>query len=136
MKVNLGTMAWLLTGFAVFVFFMSHHRRPDITQSNNATLDNAYRVLAFRHGAYIIAYKNHRFTAKCRASLTWLNGTDQPGLPMTESDCTYMSDKVGRSIGDDLMRQENSSLVFAPWTGVDTLQTADYLTITDDELVK
>ena len=74
--------------------------------------------------------------AKCRASLTWLDGTDHLGRPLSEGDCTYMSDKVGKSIGDDLMRREKDSLVFAPWTGEDTLQTADILTITDDQLIK
>ena len=34
------------------------------------------------------------------------------------------------------MRQEQNELVFSPWKGVDTVQTADFLDITHDELIR
>jgi formylglycine-generating enzyme required for sulfatase activity/serine/threonine protein kinase/Flp pilus assembly protein TadD len=119
------------------VWYFSHHsQHPDVTSSNEATLANAYHVTAFRDGAYIIEHKGHRLTAKCRECLTWPDGPDKPGRPMTDHDCLYMSGLVGRSIGDDLMRQDNNTLVYSPWTGVDTVQTADLLDITNDELIR
>jgi hypothetical protein len=47
-----------------------------------------------------------------------------------------MASKVGKTIGDDLMRMEPDSLVYAGWAGEDTVQTADYLTIIDDKPIK
>ena len=119
------------------VWYFSHHsQHPDVTSSNETTLANAYHVTAFRDGAYIIEHKGHRLTAKCRECLTWPDGPDKPGRAMTDHDCLYMSGLVGKSIGDDLMRQDNNTLVYSPWTGVDTVQTADLLDITNDELIR
>jgi formylglycine-generating enzyme required for sulfatase activity len=119
------------------VWYFSHHsQHPDWTNSNETTLADAYYVTAFRDGAYIIEHKGHRLTAKCRESLTFLDGPDKPGRPMSDHDCTYMVDQVGRSIGDDLMRQEQNQLVFSPSRGLDTVQTADFLDITNDELIR
>jgi sulfatase modifying factor 1 len=114
----------------------SYRQHPDFTRSNKTTLADAYHVTAFRDGAYIIEHKGHRLTAKCRESLTWLDGPDKSGRPMDAHDCTYMSDKVGKSIGNDLMRQEQNELVFSPWKGEDTVQTADFLDIIQDELIR
>jgi hypothetical protein len=55
---------------------------------------------------------------------------------MTDGDCTYMASAVGKTIGEDLMRKEPDSLVYAAWAGKDTVQTADSLTIIDDEPIK
>ncbi len=121
----------------VGVWYFSHHsQRPDFTNSNETTLADAYYVTAFRNGAYIIEHKGHRMTAKCRESLTFFDGPYKPGRPMTDHDCTYMVDRVGKSIGDDLMRQEQNQLVFSPWRGINTVQTADFLDITNDELIR
>ena len=54
---------------------------------------------------------------------------------MSDDDCTYMDHMVGKTIGDDLMRTEGGSLVLAPWSGTDTVQTANYLTILSDETI-
>jgi hypothetical protein len=116
--------------------YQHSYGKPDFTQSRYAGLKDAYYVRAHQQSDYIIEHDGHRFTAKCRASLTWTHGTDQAGMPMTDGTCTYMADKIGKSIGDDLMREEDNTLVFSPWTGIDTLQTADFLTITNDEPMK
>ena len=119
------------------VWYFSHHsQHPDVTSSSETTVADAYHVTAFRDGAYIIEHKGHRLTAKCRECLTWPDGPDKPGRPMTDHDCLYMSGLVGKSIGDDLMREEHNTLVYSPWTGVDTVQTADLLDITNDELIR
>ena len=115
---------------------VAYHKHPDFTRNTDTDIKNAYRVVSGGDRTYVIEHKGHRYTVKCRASLTWLNGTDKPGLPMTDGDCTYMASKVGKTIGDDLMRKEPDSLVYAGWAGEDTLQTADYLTIIDDEPIK
>jgi len=136
---------WLVVGSLIFLiaataggfwFYTSQRQRPDDTLSNKTTLADAYHVTAFRDGAYIIEHKGHRLTAKCRESLAFPDGLDKPGQPMSHDDCTYMVDKVGKSIGDDLMRQEQNQLVFSPLRGLDTEQTADFLDITHDELIR
>ena len=113
-----------------------HHKHPDFTRNTDTDIENAYQVISGRGSTYVIEHKGHRYTARCRASLSWLNGTDKPSLPMTDGDCTYMATMVGKTIGDNLMRTEPDSLVYAAWTGDDTLQTADYLTIINDESIK
>ena len=136
---------WLVAGSLIFLivataggywFYTSHIHRPDFTRSNETTLADSYHVTAFRDGAYLIEHKGHRLTAKCRESLTWLDGPDKPGRPLDAHDCTYMSSYVGKSIGDDLMRQEQNTLVLSPWRGEDTVQTADFLDIIHDELIR
>lgn len=126
----------LSIGLNILLVYGDLRPRPDLTQSRYASLKNAYFVRAHQHGYFIIEHDGHRFTAKCRASLSWLDGTDQPSKPMTDGDCTYMSSTVGKSIGDDLMRHENNTLVYSPWTGFDTVQTADILTIVKDQHIK
>jgi hypothetical protein len=115
---------------AVSAVYLLHGRHPDDTRDLDRDMGSAYRVLSFSEGQYHIEHKGIVYIAKCRASLSWLEGTDKPAEQITDGDCTYMSSMVGKTIGDDLMRTENGSLVFSPWAGEDTLQTADYLTIT------
>jgi hypothetical protein len=52
---------------------------------------------------------------------------------MDEHDCTYMHGSLGQVVGDDLMVQRGDELVYYPWAGEDTVQTADFMDITDDE---
>jgi hypothetical protein len=115
---------------------LGFHKHPDLTRNTDTQIENAYRVVSGTGRTYVVEHKGHRFTANCRASLSWLDGTDEPGGPMTDGDCTYMDSAIGKTIGDDLMRKEHSSLVYSPWTGADTVQTADFLTIIDDEPIK
>ena len=136
---------WLVVGSLIFLivataggfwFYTSYRQHPDDTHSNETTLADAYHVTAFRDGAYIIEHKGHRLIAKCRESLAYPDGPNKPGRPMTDHDCMYMTGEVGKSIGDDLMRQEQNELVFSPWRGEDTEQTADFLDITHDEVIR
>lgn len=46
---------------------------------------------------------------------------------MDEHDCIYMYGLVGKSIGDDMMEQWRGAIVYTPWRGLNTLQTADIL---------
>ncbi len=135
MKASTVKTVLITIALTLLVVYFAHGRRPDFS-GPSANLANAYFVRSYKDGVYTIDHKGHRYTAKCRASLSWLDGTDRPGKPMTDGDCLYMHDKVGKSIGDDFMRRENHSLVFAPWMGQDTVQTADFLTITNDEATK
>ena len=73
-----GSLIFLIVATAGgFWFYTSYRQRPDFTLSTETTLADAYHVTAFRDGAYIIEHKGHRLTAKCRESLTWLDGPDE-----------------------------------------------------------
>jgi hypothetical protein len=53
---------------------------------------------------------------------------------MGEGACTYLVDKVGKHISEDLMLRQNNELRYRPLAGDpdETLQVADVLDITDD----
>jgi hypothetical protein len=114
----------------------SQKQHPDFTRSDKTTIADAYYVRAYRNGAYVVNHKGHRLTAKCRESLSWVDGNDQPYKLMDDRDCTYMGDQVGKYIGDDLMLRYGNELHLCPWIGVKTTQTADILDVTGDELIK
>jgi len=90
----------------------------------------SYYVRAYQHGSYIIEYDGHQLTASCRETLSWLDGTDKPGSPMAEHDCTYMQSLVGQHIRAELIWWHDKELRYQPWVGEDTAQTADILDIT------
>jgi hypothetical protein len=124
------------TGLLIFMVGCSNQiRHPDFTRSDKTTISDAYYIRAYRHGSYIIDHKGHRLTAKCRESRSWLNGNDKPYELMDDKDCTYMANKVGLYIGDDLMLNYGNELHLCPWIGENTTQTADILDVTDDELI-
>ena len=50
--------------------------------------------------------------------------------------CTYIPSLVGKSIAEGLMRKEGGALVYQPWEQDDTVQTADILTIVNDETIR
>lgn len=131
--IIVGTLVALIVVWFVITGHLRRH--PDFTRSNETRIENAYYVRAYRHGAYIIEHKGHRLTAKCRESRTWLDGDDKPYRLIDDKDCTYMSDEVGKHIGDDLMLRYQNELHLCPWIGEKTTQTADILDITDDELI-
>lgn len=89
-----------------------------------------YYLRSYEHGTYTIEYHGRRLAAKCRETLTWLDGTDKLGSPMTEHQCTYMPGLVGQHIPAALMWREDRELRYRPWLGTDTVQTADILEIT------
>ncbi len=80
----------------------------------------------------MIEHSGHRYTVQCQDTLTWLDGIYTSGHPMTDG-CTYIPSLVGKSIAEGLMRKEGGYLVYQPWEQDDTVQTADVLTIIDDE---
>lgn len=83
----------------------------------------------------MIEHAGHRYTVKCQDTLSWLDGIYNSGHPMNDG-CTYVPDLVGKSIAEGLMRKEGGALVYQPWEQDDTVQTADILTIIDDETIK
>jgi hypothetical protein len=95
-------------------------------------LGQDYYVRAHQHGSYIIEHDGRQLTATCRETLNWLDGTDKPGRPMAENDCTYMASLVGQHIRPELMWQQDKELRYRPWVGLDTVQTADILDIIAD----
>ena len=92
-------------------------------------LGQDYYVRAYQHGSYIIEHDGRQLTATCRESLSWLDGTDKPGGPMAEGDCTYMPSQVGRHIHPELIWRQDRDLRYRPWVGQETVQTADILDI-------
>jgi S1-C subfamily serine protease len=109
------------------------HSRPDVTRSTETQLVDTYYVRAYEHGAYIIEHKGRRLTAKCRNSLAWPNGLGTFGTPVKEHGCVYMHDLLGKTVGEGIMKQWNETLVYSPYAGRNTIQTADYLDISDEE---
>jgi len=89
------------------------HVRPDITWSSETQHADVYYVRAYRKGAYVIDHKGVRITAKCRNSLYWPNGLGTFGTPVKEHGCVYMHDLIGKSVGEDLMKQWNDTLVYS-----------------------
>jgi len=88
-----------------------------------------YYVRAYQDGSYVIEHDGRQLAATCRETLTWQDGTDKLGQPMADHDCTYMTSLVGRHIGSELMWQQDRELRYRPWTGQNTVQTADILDI-------
>ena len=132
LKVAARVAEGLLVGLAIWTIYTNVNSYPDYSMSRTATLEKAYFVIGKKGSSYVIRHDRRKFLAKCRASLSWTNGIDKAGAPMTDGDCMYMDMTVGKSIGNDMMRHEGNTLVFSPWTGVDTVQTADFLTILQD----
>ncbi len=131
-KILLRITEGLLAVSAIWIIYNDVNAYPDYSMSRTARLKDAYFVTGKKGASYIIRHDHHKFLAECRASLSWVDGTDKPGAPQTDGDCTYMDMTVGKSIGNDMMRHEDNSLVFVPWVGHDTVQTADFLTILQD----
>jgi hypothetical protein len=95
-------------------------------------LGQDYYVRAYQLGRYIIEHDGRQMAVTCRESLSWLDGTDKPGRPMAEGDCTYMPGQIGRHIRSELMWQQDKELRFRPWVGQETAQTADIMDIVGD----
>ena len=132
MKWTLGVVLALSLGLNALFVYSNCYGHPDV-DFYQTSLGDAYFVRGRDQRAYIIEHDGHRFTAKCRASLAWPDGTNSPGKPMTDGTCIYMPSMVGKSIAAGLMRHEGDSLVYSPWANSDTEQTADILTIVDDQ---
>jgi hypothetical protein len=97
----------------------------------------SYYVRARQGESYIIEHRGHELTAHCRESVAWHDGKDKLGRPMGEGECTYLVDKVGKHISEDLMLRQNNELRYRPLAGDqdEALQVADILDITDDVLL-
>lgn len=117
------------------LIWSNHHDVPDVNFFSHG-LEDAYYVKKHAGGeTFIIEHKGHRYTAKCRDTLTWLEGIYTVGRPMSTG-CTYIPSLVGKSIAQGLMREEAGALVYQPWEQDDTEQTADILTIINDEATR
>jgi hypothetical protein len=118
-----------------FLIWNNHYDIPDENFFPHGLRD-AYFIKKHLGGEiFLIEHKGHRYTAKCQDTLTWLQGIYMPGAPMSDG-CTYIQSLVGKSIAEGLMRQEGNAFVYQPWEQDDTEQTADILTIIDDEKIK
>ena len=98
--------------------------------------EETYYVRAGRNETYVIEYRGHQLTANCREALSWLDGQDKLGGPMTEHECIYMRRQIGQHISEDLMVRQDNELRYRPLAGTETsAQVADILDITDDVLL-
>lgn len=95
----------------------------------------SYYVRARKGETYIIEYKGHQLTAQCREALAWNRDTDKLGRPMTQNECMYLPDKVGKHFGEDFMVRGDSELRYRPLGNTNTSDVADVLDITDDVLL-
>lgn len=116
---------------ALFIW-NDHYDAPDENFFPHGLRD-AYFIKRHVGGKYfVIEHPGHRYLVKCQDTLAWPNGIYTPGEPMGDG-CTYIPFMVGKSIAEGLMRDEGGALVYQPWEQADTEQTADILTIIDDE---
>jgi hypothetical protein len=127
-------LTFFVLSLGLNAFFLYPRTKPDVAFYATG-MKNAYHIKSLNRGLYTIEHDGHLFTAKCRVSVSWLDGTDKVGRPMASGECVYMPTMVGKSIAAGIMRHErdSNSLVYLPWASFDTLQTADYLTIVDGE---
>jgi hypothetical protein len=128
-------VAIVAVGLAAIWSMYWTHERPDFTNSDETRRVDSYNIVGYKDGEFIIEHRGQRITAKCRNSVTWEHDPNGPGSPMDEHDCIYMHSMLGKTIGEDLMKQTGNVLVYYPWAGVNTVQTADNLDITDGEAV-
>ncbi|MGB7547595.1 MAG: hypothetical protein WBM14_07595 [Terracidiphilus sp.] len=134
MKRILGAVFVFSLGLNAYFVYSNYCSHPNF-DFYPTSLKDAYYIRGSNGGSsYLIEHEGQRFTAKCQASLTWLDGTNSLGKPMSSNGtCTYMASMVGKSIAAGLMRHEGNNLVYSPWANSDTVQTADILTITNVE---
>jgi len=98
--------------------------------------EGPYFVRERRNETYVIVYGGHQLTAQCREALSWNDGTDKLGRPMSVQECMYLAHMVGAHITEDKMLRHNNELRYRPLAGTETsAQVADILDITDDVLV-
>jgi hypothetical protein len=88
----------------------------------------SYYIRAYQHGAYIIDYNGRQLAATCREALSWLDGPDKLGRPMTEHECMYINDKVGKYIAAAQIWRGDKELRYEP-LGQDKADVADVLDI-------
>jgi hypothetical protein len=98
--------------------------------------EETYYVRARKNETYIIEYKGHQLTAHCREALSWTDGEDELGGPMSDHECVYMPRTVGNHINEDLMLWQDKELRYRPLANTETsAQVADILDITGDTLL-
>lgn len=88
----------------------------------------SYYIRAYQRGAYIIEYNGRQLAATCREALSWLEGPDKLGGPMTEHECMYINDKVGKRIPAEQMWRADKELRYEPF-GQNKADVADVLDI-------
>ncbi|HET9401842.1 MAG TPA: trypsin-like peptidase domain-containing protein [Candidatus Acidoferrales bacterium] len=74
----------------------------------------SYHIRAYQHGAYVIDYEGRELEATCRETLSWLDGPDKLGGPMTEHECVYINHEVGKDIPAEQMWRGDKELRFEP----------------------
>jgi hypothetical protein len=84
MKIVLRAILALSLALNILFVYENWFGRPDVTISRTS-LEHAYFVRGYQQGLFTIEHDGHRYTAKCRASLTWLEGTENPAKPMTDA---------------------------------------------------
>jgi len=97
--------------------------------------EQTFYVRARKNETYVIENRGHQLTAHCREALSWLDGEDKLGRPMTENECMYLQGKIGQHIDEDLMVRGDNELRYRPLAAWDMPQVADILDITDDVLL-
>jgi hypothetical protein len=98
--------------------------------------EETYYVRARKGETYIIEYRGHQLAAHCREALSFLDGQDKLGRPMTENECMYLKGKIGQHIDEDFMVRGDDELRYRPFGHFETsAPVADVLDITDDVLL-
>ena len=87
----------------------------------------SYYIRAYEHGTYIIDYNGRQLAATCREALTWLDGPDKLGRPMTEHGCMYIDDKVGKHIATEQMWRGDKELRYEPLGKADVADVLDII---------
>ena len=93
--------------------------------------EETYYVRERRNETYVIVYRGHQLTARCREALSWDDGTDKLGRPLTEHECKYMPYAVGEHVTEDKILRQNNELRYLPFAETSG-HVADILDITED----
>jgi hypothetical protein len=126
-------IAMIAIGFAAMRQSNTHSHF--LTRSRETRKADAYHVVAYRNRKFIIEHRDQRLTVKCEQAVTWLDGPDKDPLPFADrGQCVYI--EAGEYIGEDLMDEIGQKLTYYPWRGEDTVQTADFMTITAKEEIR
>ena len=129
--------ATLLLSLGLNAFFLSegHYDVPDRNFIPQGLRDAYFVKRQVGEKIFVIEHLGHRYTVKCQKTLTWPDGIYTPAKSMGDG-CTYIPSLVSKSIAEGLMREEGGALVYQPWEQDNTVQTADILTVIDDEKIK
>ena len=109
-----GLILLLSLGLNAFFMWTYDYDVPDVDFFPHGLRDAYFIKRHVGEEIFVIEHAGHRYTVKCRPTLSWLDGIYTSGYPMSDG-CTYIPSLVGKSIADGLIRKEGDALVYQGW---------------------